>query len=308
MKVPDICLTGMLIASLVFLICPALAAADAGQTVIYQTSFSSDPHWTTNNPTSDYWDPQRAMYHFNIEPSTGNYAYSPAIEFEDGSFGFEYDLMLERVDEEATFRLGFSGKDMDRSKGPNVITEFTNAKYGNIFWLRVVTTGAKLTEVNSHSSSYGGPTVKYDINTTYHVIVNYDDETKTVTERVTELQSGRTVWSYYLNTYEPLKYMNRIYIGSIGDYSMMNRYATGYIDNVKVYTLGAVTPAPTDTQSSVTPAPTFTKRPTTKATTAPPLTPIPTNTPASPSSVIVTLGALAATCACAGLYAMRKNR
>ena len=36
--------------------------------------------------------------------------------------------LLERVDPGATFRLGFTGDDMDFNKGPNVITAFTNSK------------------------------------------------------------------------------------------------------------------------------------------------------------------------------------
>ena len=35
------------------------ADTDANQKVIYQETFSSDPHWQTNNPSSDYWDPNK---------------------------------------------------------------------------------------------------------------------------------------------------------------------------------------------------------------------------------------------------------
>ena len=109
-----------LIAACIFLtIQPVAAQTVNGQTVIYQTSFDSDPHWTTNNPSNDYWDPSAAQYHFSLEPSTGNYAYT-VVNYDRGSFTLEYDVTINRIDDGATFRLGFSGSETDRTKGPNV--------------------------------------------------------------------------------------------------------------------------------------------------------------------------------------------
>lgn len=307
MKFSKTLLTGILVAALIFIICPIHAESSNDETILYQSSFSSDPGWKTNNPSSDFWDPSKGMYHFGIEPATGNYAYHTlTTEYDRGSFTLEYDLLLERVDDDASFRLGFSGTEMDRSKGPNVLTEFTNAKYGQIFWLRTVTGGAKLTEVNSHSSSYGGPTVNYALNTTYHIVVTYDDDTKTVTERVTDKTSSRTVWSYYINTYEQIRGMNRIYVGSIGDYSTSNRNAVGYVDNIKLYTVGTGISTPTGEPTvPASIAPTYSKRPTTMSTTI--STPVQT-TPASSPSLIVAIGALGVVGACMGIRRMRKNR
>ena len=64
---------------------PIQAQSSDDQTTIYQTSFASDPHWTTNNPSTNYWDPTMGMYHFSIEPGTGGYAYIPVV-FDSGPF------------------------------------------------------------------------------------------------------------------------------------------------------------------------------------------------------------------------------
>jgi len=125
---------------------PIQAQSSDDQTTIYQTSFASDPHWVTNNPSTNYWDPNMGMYSFSIEPSTGGYSYIP-VAFDSGSFTLEYDVILTRIDEGATFRMGLSGAEMDPSKGPNVLSEFTNAKYGQIMWLHMVTPGNKLVEM-----------------------------------------------------------------------------------------------------------------------------------------------------------------
>jgi hypothetical protein len=279
MKFSHIFIAITLGAGLLFLVSPVAAQTTTAQTVIYQNDFSTDPQWTTNNPSFDYWDSSTGTYHFTIEPSNGGYAYV-SVPYTGGSFDLEYDVVLQKVDPGATFRLGLSGTDTDRSQGPNVITEFTNGKYGDIFWLRVVTTSHKLTEVYSQISSYGGSTVTFALNTTYHVKVIYDDDAQTVTEQVTDKASGQMVWTYFVNTYEQLHDMNRIYVGSVGDYGIMYQYATGYIDNVRLYGQG-----PSITTTSATPTlslpPTYTPRPTTKATTAPPPAPTPTKSPLS---------------------------
>ena len=264
--------------------------------VIYQTAFSSDPHWKTNSPSSDYWDPSKGMYHFSIEPSTGNYAYIPVENF-DGPFTFEYDVILDRVDDGATFRLGLTGGEMDFNKGPNIFTMFSNAKHGRIMWLHVVTLGDKLVEVNSQSDdqetsgsiAYRGPTVKYELNKTYHVTTTYDEELGTITTRVSEKMTGQTVWSYFINIAGSVHGMNHIYLGSRGDYGQMFVYARGYIDNVRLTVPGpAVTPGPTfgSIEETTTPPVTTTKKPVVLPT------PMPTDTPASPLGVLPVLLAL----------------
>ncbi|MFA5237696.1 MAG: hypothetical protein WC362_07580 [Methanoregula sp.] len=293
--------------ALIFLTCPI--QADTGG-VLYQSTFATDPHWTTNNPSVDYWDQAKEMYHFSIEPSTQNYAYTPAIDYETGSFTLEYDVTLTQVDEDASFRLGFSGTDMDRNKGPNVVTEFTNAKYGQILWLHIVTQSAKMEEVNSDTSSYKGPSVKYAVDTPYHVKVDYNDDSDVVTETVTNKATGEQLWSYYVATQESLRGMKRIYIGSVGDYSTSSRYAVGWIDNVRLTTTAdeTTTTLTTPTTQPTTSLPTYSLRPTTKTTTFVSLTPIQTTTKKAPSSVLVVLAALGILGTCAVVRMQRPKK
>ena len=245
---------------------PAVLADDQNPTVIYQTTFSTDPKWETNNPSSDYWDSSLGMYHFAIEPSTQGYAYIP-VEYDRGPFTMEYDVIFNQLDSDAMFRFGFSGAEMDQNKGPMVLTKFTNAKFGQIMWLRVVTPGNKMVEVNSQKGDtlsspppnyYDGPTVKYEINKTYHVVVDYDAANEILTMKVSEKTSGKDIWSYFINTDEDLHGMNRLYLGSKGDYGMMGIYAKGYIDNVRltVPVTAAVTVPTTAETLSITTNPT----------------------------------------------------
>jgi hypothetical protein len=258
---------------LFFTLIPVQADSDGStsQKVIYQTSFSSDPHWTTNSPSSDYWDPTTGRYHFSIEPSTGNYAYM-TIDNMEGDFTFEYDVTLDRVDDGATFRFGLTSAEMDFNKGPNVMSMFSNGKHDNIMSLHLVTVGSKEMEVNSQSDdeltsgsiAYKGPTVRFALNKTYHVTTSYNDAGKMLTMEVTDKDSGKPVWSYFMNTVENIKNMNHIYLGSRGDYGSMFVYARGYIDNVRLTQPGpAVTPEPTfgSLTEQTTAQPVATKKP-----------------------------------------------
>jgi len=315
MNTRTILLTLIVAACCLLVVQPIQAQSSEDQTTIYQTSFASDPRWITNNPSTNYWDPSMGMYHFSIEPSTGSYVYIPVVS-DSGSFTLDYDVLLNRIDEGATFRMGLSGTEMDPTKGPNVISLFTNAKYGRIMWLHLVSPGNKLVEVNSQSAAvemgpdaYKGPTAKYDLNKTYHVTVNYNDNTKILSMKVKELQSGTDIWGYFIQGGENMRGLNRIYLGSKGDYGPMNIYAQGYLDNVRLTVPSAgsaVYETPRDTIPVTTePVPvTPTKKPTQKMTVP---TPYPIDTPKSPSSGILPVVALGICGALCYFSAMKKN-
>jgi hypothetical protein len=290
MKSPYILLIVVLAVAVGILACPV--RADSGTPgVLYQGNFAANPQWTTNNPTSDYWDPTQEMYHFGIEPSTGNYAYSPPIAYNSGSFTLEYDVTIMQMDQGATFRMGFTGTDMDFNKGPNVITAFTNTKDGLIMALHTVSQSAIQQDVTSAMSSYGGPTVTYQLNTTYHVKAVYNNDSNIVTETVTNKQTGQMLWSYYTTSQESLKGMNRIYLGNVGDYGTMGLYAVGWVDNVQLTVPAQVTPV-TPTPVPIITQPTYAVNQTITASPLVTYTPIPTTTRKSPLSGFIAVAAL----------------
>ena len=305
MSLQTLCISILVAACLIFTLIPVQAAGDSStpQKVIYQSAFSSDPRWTTNSPSSDYWDPSTGRYHFTMEPGTGNYAYV-TIPNMDGSFTFEYDVVLDRVDDGATFRFGLTGSEMDFNKGPNVITMFSNGKHENIMSLHLVTIGSKQQEVNSQmddqlvsgGKAYKGPTVRFELNKTYHVTVDYVEESGTTTMRVTDKVSGEKVWTYFIQTTESMREMNHIYLGSRGDYGSMYAYARGYIDNVRL-TKPDLSVTPEQTLSTLpletTALPVTTKKTLVLPTALP--TPLPTETPQSPAGMHLALLALGVT-------------
>jgi carbohydrate-binding DOMON domain-containing protein len=83
--------------------------------------------------------------------------------------------------------------------------------------------------------------------------------------------------------------MNRMYLGSKGDYGAMNMYALGYVDNVRLTASAAVTVTPTEQVTTVTTI--TTKNPTLKQTSSIP-TPYPTDTPKSSAPGTLAIAAL----------------
>jgi hypothetical protein len=236
----------------------------------------------------------------------------------DGSFTFEYDVTFERVDEGATFRFGVTGAEMDFNKGPNVLSMFSNGKHENIMSLHLVTVGNRQLEVNSQSDdeltsgsiAYKGPTVKFELNRTYHVTITYDDQRKITIMQVSDKAAGEEIWSYFVNTVGEVNKMNRIYLGSRGDYGYMNVYARGYIDNVR---LMKPAPAVTAIQTTASPVTETTVTPVTARKTLtvpthlPPDTPLsPADTPESPAGAFPVVLALCITALLCALYGRRK--
>ncbi|MDD1717501.1 MAG: hypothetical protein LUO88_00360 [Methanoregulaceae archaeon] len=269
-------------AALVILLClmPIIIAARAEteeKTYIYQTDFSTNPGWTTNNPTRYYWDSGKQMYHYYVEGGTGGYAFVP-VNYDNGPFTLEYDVLPIRTDKDAAFRFGIGSTEMDISQGTILISEFTNRQYGRLMDLRVITGNNNLLEVSSLAMSYCAnrpncETKHFEDNKTYHVTLRFNTEATTADMKVTEGPSanGNYVWGYYVTVARDLPGMSRLFISSIGDYGGFGLSAEGYIDNVELYHPEVSTPAPTTRK---TPPPTeVTSAP---VSTPPATTPVPT--------------------------------
>ena len=282
------------ITALAIFIQPVFAETEVQDEVIYQTNFATNPLWTTNSPRMFYWVPEKGIYHYSIEASTGSYAYVDVGDVE-GSFTLEYDLTPQSTVDNSAFRFGLTKEEMLRTKGTVALTEFTNGKSGRLMWIRTVTPSNKLFEVSSYAFSYGeksgASTVNFADNTTYHVMLQYDDDRNVLTMRVYDKATGAQIWGYFLNTNEPLKGMNRLALGPLGDFSNMGPVAEGYIDNVLLTAQKTVTVTPAQTETATT-QPTVTRR--TVRTTAQATTAAHTPEPTTPVSLPTVLASLCA--------------
>jgi hypothetical protein len=242
---------------------------------IYQTDFSTNPNWTTNNPTRYYWNSTNEMYHYFVEGGTGGYASVPVPHDENFSLlVLEYDIIPIRTDIDSAFRLDLTGTDMNINKGPSIISEFSNKRDLHAMWLRVITQNSNLKEVGSLTSAYPGETKTFEDNTTYHVTVRYNKDSGSSDIKI---ESNNTpVWGYFLSIDQELHFLDVLAITSVGDYGNIGHSAEGYIDNVDLYMYQQVEPTPAETTIPSTPVPSLTM-----VTTSVPPTPIPTTTQAA---------------------------
>jgi len=108
----------------------SLASARCWQT-IYETDFSTDPGWTTNNPAYFYWDGTDSTYfacQYNV--NNGGYYTGYNAGYDGGSILLEFEIIVESeqycsdlsfgmfdsdfvTDRESYFRLGFTHNDQD---------------------------------------------------------------------------------------------------------------------------------------------------------------------------------------------------
>ena len=118
--------------------------------------------------------------------------------------------------------------------------------------------------------------------------------------------TGASIWRYYfVSAGENLHGMNRIYIGTVGDYGVIEYLCPGVYRQREADCPAAVTATTTATTVQTVPSAVTTK-PTAKPTTVP--TPYPTTPKPSPSPLLLAIGSTR-DCRGSGLHhRMRRNR
>ena len=82
--------------------------AFASWTTVYASDFSSDPSWTTNDPSNLYWDSTSETYHGWMANTNTSYAYYALTPFSlsGTSFVLTYDSIINSCDWSAGLNMG----------------------------------------------------------------------------------------------------------------------------------------------------------------------------------------------------------
>jgi hypothetical protein len=277
------------------LLIPSPVAANDGKNLIYANDFSIDPFtseggWKTNSQNSYNWDFSNKALHYRMIGATAAYAYVP-VEFPLDSCFIEYDVTPVTTDKDTAFRFGLGDHRMDITRGPILISSFYNERSRNLMALSVITQNNNKVEVTSRGESYGGSTTEFTGNTTYHVIIAYNKPGRNVSMKVIDKSTGLQIWGYYVALGSELTNINRLLLTTVGDYSTTGGYAEGYIDNLEMYQLRAVTLTPTEIPATPTPKAVLTTRPPTTKPIIRETTPSPTPTK-SPLGIIAVISGI----------------
>ena len=288
--------TAGLILLAICIIMPPSQASLLGETLVYSTDFSSDPHWSTNNPATNYYDPVTGAFHYLMRDGSGAYV-NVRVPYDGESFTLAFDILPQRTDYQASVKFGLGDSDQVTNQRLTIFTEFENGPYGRLIWIRSIDGQNQRREASSYYLSYGGPTVQFADGIWYHVAMDYRVDSRSLTISVIRRNDSVFVWGHTLDTVAIFPTMNRIYMSKIGDSTNPNAIAEGYIDNVAFSIIPAASaPQPGgDQRGQVTSPPTVSE--------APARVSLPASPTAKPVPLLVPtiFGALAVSIAMAGI-------
>ena len=234
-----------------------LSPVEEAWQVVYQTDFSTDPQWTTDQASNYYWNQAAGTYHAKVENNAP--AYSPnryfykAVTWTGDSFEIQCDIRMTRADWSAGVSFGLFDENMAFAGwggGQGVCLEFANPDAGRLLWLYIYGGGGL-----ASASSPGGT---YAVNTSYTCKLSYDAASGRIYAELRARDSGSLVWSKALGVpggfTQPLTKLggSRSGFGETG-YGGVNRWAVSEaeIDNVVFKRAGVAPQPPVVTQFAI---------------------------------------------------------
>ncbi len=206
---------------------------------LYKNDFSTSPDdWLTKNPTRYYWDNESKVYHYLSKGGTSGYT-TVKIPLIETGFILEFDVTPIATSKNGAFRFGVGTADANTGTGPLVLVSLENTKYGNIFYLSSITDENVKTYTSSspQDGSYGGTTIRFEDNKSYHIYVRFDPDQGRTTIRVTDPTTNEFIWGFYTDVNGEMKTgLSYLFITSVGD-GLTDATAEGSIDNIDCYIL-----------------------------------------------------------------------
>ena len=225
--------------------------------VPYQTDFSADPGWVTDQPSNCYWNQSAGTYHAKVENnapaySPNRYFYQP-VTWTGDSFEIQWDIKMTRADWSAGVSFGLFDENIGFAGwggGQGVCLEFANPDAGRLLWLYIYGGGGL-----ASASSPGGT---YAVNAPYICKLSYNAGTGEITAELRGQGYPTAIWSKTLAVpggfTRPLTKLggSRSGFGETG-YGGVNQWgvAEAEIDNVVFKRAGATTQPPVVTEFAI---------------------------------------------------------
>ena len=141
--------------------------------VVYETNFSTDPGWTTDQPANFYWESGWETYF--IHQTNYPEAYEPdrytfvRVPYSGGPFRLEWDLEMLRCDWSAGISFGLFDSNL-RYRGAVVGSAALCVEYANPDQGRVFT----IIGYQDTTGLYSDNWTRFDLNVWYHNVFEYD--------------------------------------------------------------------------------------------------------------------------------------
>jgi hypothetical protein len=211
--------------------------------VVYQTDFSSDPGWTTDQPANYYWDAASQTYH--IQPEHHYPGYQPSrfayklLPESVGSFDLRWDIKPTRCDWSIGIFFGIYDETLRNGSPGHFIGGWLGNPDRGHMW---DAGGSGVGGWATMGSSYAG----WAFNQWYTCSITYDAGTQMMTFDVRNRGSVSSIWTYTMlvpgGLTNDLKYLGTSSgsMGENGTYPGVDPWAVAeaYIDNVVLYAYG----------------------------------------------------------------------
>jgi hypothetical protein len=230
-----ICVFGLILSA------SGTATANTWQ-VVYQTDFSSDPGWITDQPANYYWDAASQTYHIQPEHhypgyQPSRYAYKLLDEPVAGSFELRWDIKITRCDWSIGIYFGIYDSNLSFYGYPGLQLHYILGGAGNPdaghLWVLIVGGAGGYAEIP------GGGT--WEFNQWYTCTLTYDAGTNMASFEVKNRDTRATMWkppplSMPGGLTNDLKFLGSTGggVGDNGTYPGIDPWAVAeaYIDNV----------------------------------------------------------------------------
>ena len=163
--------------------------------VVYQTDFSTDPGWTTDQPQSYYWNqPAGSYFVHNTNTYPGYYPNRYAgktMDQPDGSFELQWDIQVTQCDWSAGLYFGLWDSSLQE---PGQAGEFIMAVIGRSDGGRVITLTVGANGIGAEAGT-AWQTNPWSLNKWYTFKISYDSDTKVANLEVFYRDTAQQIWS-----------------------------------------------------------------------------------------------------------------
>jgi hypothetical protein len=197
---------------------------------VYQSDFSTDPNWITNDGSLNYWNSSGQAYHVSSYDTGNQYAYVNVSLTPGFSYRLQFDAYITRTDWAGDVRFGLGDPDMNVSAPATLLVGYWDQDFGG----QVV--GQFYTDSDGGSFHSGGSYVgQFALNTWYHNDFVLSRSANTLTLTVTRVSDGALIGTQTRTGVGGFNNLDRLYMSSIGDTYAPGATGEGLLDNVALY-------------------------------------------------------------------------
>jgi hypothetical protein len=193
---------------------------------VYQTDFSANPGWITNNSAHYYWDSASGAYYEQERNGSGEYAYRSLSGLQSGQkLRLEFDINPVSNGWATNVGLGFYDSDMSLTNPCQLTLSFARIDAGLYPYLEWADAGGY--------GQAGFPNV-FTANQWYHGLLEWNPSSGILYGRITRLSDGSLLGEKTATGLGSITGIDRLAISTVDHTYASGNEAYGYIDNVQV--------------------------------------------------------------------------